>query len=147
MRLPAVIGGLAARDQSAGAGRQRGQREAVAREPEHRDTHQRPHLLERPGRLFLDGDQGGQLLPEWHSRIAQRHGRAEDERDADGTLCDRLVPTGILPESRDRIREHGLELTRILADRDGSPLGVTILSSDMGKLYVALAQAIERIRS
>ena len=32
-------------------------------------------------------------------------------------------------------------------DRDGSPLGVTILSSDMGKLYVALAQAIERIRS
>ena len=26
------------------------------------------------------------------------------------------------------------------------PLGVTILSSDMGKLYVALAQAIERLR-
>jgi hypothetical protein len=37
-------------------------------------------------------------------------------------------------------------LRRILADRDGSPLGVTLLSSDMGKLYVALAQAIERLR-
>ena len=30
--------------------------------------------------------------------------------------------------------------------RDGSALGVTLLSSDMGKLYVALAQAIERLR-
>lgn len=37
-------------------------------------------------------------------------------------------------------------LRRVLADRDGSPLGVTLLSSDMGKLYVALAQAIERLR-
>jgi len=38
-------------------------------------------------------------------------------------------------------------LRAILAQRDGSPLGVTLLSSDMGKLYVALAQAIERLRS
>ena len=37
-------------------------------------------------------------------------------------------------------------LRSILAQRDGSPLGVTLLSSDMGKLYVALAQAIERLR-
>ena len=37
-------------------------------------------------------------------------------------------------------------LRAILAQRDGSPLGVTLLSSDMGKLYVALAQAIERLR-
>ena len=37
-------------------------------------------------------------------------------------------------------------LRRVLADRDGSSLGITILSSDMGKLYVALAQAIERLR-
>jgi hypothetical protein len=35
----------------------------------------------------------------------------------------------------------------ILSQRDGSPLGVTLLSSDMGKLYVALAQAIERLRT
>ena len=38
-------------------------------------------------------------------------------------------------------------LRGILAERDGSPLGVTLLSSDMGKLYVALAQAIERLRT
>ncbi len=37
-------------------------------------------------------------------------------------------------------------LRTILAQRDGSPLGVTLLSSDMGKLYVVLAQAIERLR-
>ncbi|MGR6328077.1 hypothetical protein ACU5AX_03325 [Sphingomonas sp. XXL09] len=37
-------------------------------------------------------------------------------------------------------------LRTILTQRDGSPLGVTLLSSDMGKLYVALAQAIERLR-
>ena len=30
--------------------------------------------------------------------------------------------------------------------RDGHALSVTLLSSDMGKLYVALAQAIERLR-
>jgi hypothetical protein len=44
------------------------------------------------------------------------------------------------------IHDFEAMLRRILADRDGSLLGVTILSSDMGKLYVALAQAIERIR-
>lgn len=36
-------------------------------------------------------------------------------------------------------------LRRILASRDGSALAMTVLSSDMGKLYVALAQAIERL--
>ena len=37
-------------------------------------------------------------------------------------------------------------LRTLLSTRDGKALGVTILSSDMGKLYVALAQAIERLR-
>ncbi|MET0373698.1 MAG: hypothetical protein ABW128_05505 [Rhizorhabdus sp.] len=36
-------------------------------------------------------------------------------------------------------------LKRILTSRDGGALAVTMLSSDMGKLYVALAQAIERL--
>lgn len=36
-------------------------------------------------------------------------------------------------------------LRRVLASRDGGALAVTMLSSDMGKLYVALAQAIERL--
>lgn len=55
------------------------------------------------------------------------------------------------PEFREQVNRyiHDFEamLRNILATRDGSPLGVTILSSDMGKLYVALAQAIERLRS
>lgn len=51
---------------------------------------------------------------------------------------------------RDQVNRyiHDFEsmLRTILTQRDGSPLGVTLLSSDMGKLYVALAQAIERLR-
>jgi hypothetical protein len=54
------------------------------------------------------------------------------------------------PEFREQVNRyiHDFEsmLRRILADREGNVLGVTILSSDMGKLYVALAQAIERLR-
>jgi hypothetical protein len=38
-------------------------------------------------------------------------------------------------------------LRQVLSTRDGHALGVTLLSSDMGKLYVALAQGIERLRS
>jgi hypothetical protein len=45
------------------------------------------------------------------------------------------------------IHDFEAMLRQILGLRDGSPLGVTLLSSDMGKLYVALAQAIERLRA
>jgi hypothetical protein len=38
-------------------------------------------------------------------------------------------------------------LRHILTLRDGSQLGMTLISSDMGKLYVVLAQAIERLRT
>ncbi|WP_156679212.1 hypothetical protein [Sphingomonas profundi] len=52
---------------------------------------------------------------------------------------------------RDQVNRyiHDFEamLRHILATRDGSLLGVTLLSADMGKLYVALAQAIERLRT
>jgi hypothetical protein len=55
------------------------------------------------------------------------------------------------PEFRDQVNRyiHDFEamLRRLLIDPDGSALSVTILSSDMGKLYVALAQAIERFRN
>lgn len=37
-------------------------------------------------------------------------------------------------------------LRQVLSTRDGHALGVTLLSSDMGKLYVALAQSVERLR-
>ena len=55
------------------------------------------------------------------------------------------------PEFREQVNRyvHDFEamLRRTLADQDGSALSVTLLSSDMGKLYVALAQAIERLRT
>lgn len=54
------------------------------------------------------------------------------------------------PEFREQVNRyiHDFEamLRNTLATRDGSALSVTLLSSDMGKLYVALAQAIERLR-
>lgn len=57
-------------------------------------------------------------------------------------------------ERDDTFREHVSRyihdfeavLRQVLSTRDGNALGVTLLSSDMGKLYVALAQAIERLR-
>lgn len=45
------------------------------------------------------------------------------------------------------IHDFEAMLRGVLAQRDGAAIGVTLLSSDMGKLYVALAQAIERLRT
>jgi predicted transcriptional regulator len=54
------------------------------------------------------------------------------------------------PEFREHVNRyiHDFEamLRIILSARDGNALAVAVLSSDMGKLYVALAQAIERLR-
>lgn len=44
------------------------------------------------------------------------------------------------------INDFEAMLRRVLADGDGNALAVTLLSSDMGKLYVALAQAIQHLR-
>tara|TARA_R110000824_G_scaffold27038_10_gene92333 strand:- start:2597 stop:4933 length:2337 start_codon:yes stop_codon:yes gene_type:complete len=57
--------------------------------------------------------------------------------------------------ANDEFREHvnryihdfEAMLRGVLATRDGSAVSVTLLSSDVGKLYVALAQAIERLRN
>ncbi len=55
------------------------------------------------------------------------------------------------PEFRDSVRRyiHDFEamMRRILRDRDGSALSIALLSSDVGKLYVALAQATDRLRT
>ena len=45
------------------------------------------------------------------------------------------------------IHDFEAMLRSVLSTRDGHALAVTLLSSDMGKLYVALAQAIERLRN
>ncbi len=45
------------------------------------------------------------------------------------------------------IHDYEAMLRNVMSTRDGTPLSVALLSSDTGKLYVALAQAIERLRS
>ncbi|MEL7444999.1 MAG: ATPase [Pseudomonadota bacterium] len=62
---------------------------------------------------------------------------------------------GDLYEHDDKFRDnvnryiHDFEamLRTMLSTRDGNALGVTVLGSDVGKLYVVLAQAIERFRN
>jgi hypothetical protein len=86
---------------------------------------------------YLKGDRGVftrravRLLDSGEAREIQRHYEEE-------------------PDFRDQVNRyvHDFEamLRRVLADKDGTTLGVTLLSSDMGKLYVALSQAIERSR-
>lgn len=53
-------------------------------------------------------------------------------------------------EFRDQVNRyiHDFEalLRRVMTTREGTPIATTMLSSDTGKLYVALAQAIERLR-
>ncbi|ARU15713.1 hypothetical protein [Croceicoccus marinus] len=44
------------------------------------------------------------------------------------------------------IHDFEAMLRNLLSTREGNSLAVTVLSSDMGKLYVALAQSIERLR-
>jgi hypothetical protein len=44
------------------------------------------------------------------------------------------------------IHDFEAMLRSVLSTRDGHALGVTLLSSDPGKLYVALAQSIDRLR-
>jgi hypothetical protein len=44
------------------------------------------------------------------------------------------------------IHDFEAMLRRVLAERDGGMIAVTLMSSDMGKLYAALADAIERRR-
>ena len=44
------------------------------------------------------------------------------------------------------IHDFEAMLRALLSTRDGNALSVTMLSSDMGKLYVILAQALERLR-
>ncbi len=55
------------------------------------------------------------------------------------------------PDFREHVNRyvHDFEglLRTVMAAKEGSTLALTMVSSDIGKLYVALAQAIERLRS
>ncbi|WP_380787407.1 hypothetical protein [Sphingomonas sp. R86521] len=96
-----------------------------------------PEVSDSAWAAYLKGDRGVftrravRILDAAEARDIARY---YDENDAFREMVNRYI--------------HDFEtmLRSILAQRDGSPLGVTLLSSDMGKLYVAMAQAIERLR-
>ncbi len=85
---------------------------------------------------YLNGDHGA------FTRTAVRLLRQEET-----ALVARLYNgDGAFREHVNRyIHDFEALLRRVLQSRDGGALAVTMLSSDMGKLYVALAQAIERL--
>ena len=87
-------------------------------------------------KAYLHGDHGA------FTRTAVRLLRAEEASRVQ-RLCENNLA---FRQHVDRyIRDFEALLRRVLASRDGGALAVTILSSDMGKLYVALAQATERL--
>ncbi len=96
-----------------------------------------PEVADSAWAAYLKGDRGV------FTRRAVRLLNADDASEVA-----RLYSTD--PAFREQVNRyvHDFEamLRAVLAQRDGSALSVTLLSSDMGKLYVALAQAIERLR-
>jgi hypothetical protein len=69
-----------------------------------------------------------------------------DRQDAQA-IVQRYNEDGEFREQVNRyIHDFEALLRRVMATRDGTPIATTMLSSDAGKLYVALAQAIERLR-
>jgi hypothetical protein len=86
---------------------------------------------------YLKGDRGAftrravRLLESGEAREIHRHYEEE-------------------PDFRDQVNRYIADfetmLRAVLAGQGGNALSITLLSSDMGKLYVALAQAIDRLR-
>ena len=96
-----------------------------------------PDVADSAWAAYLKGDRGV------FTRRAVRLLDASEQRDI-AQLYDE--DTAFRDQVNRYIHDFEAMLRTILAQRDGSPLGVTLLSSDMGKLYVAMAQAIERLR-
>jgi predicted Fe-Mo cluster-binding NifX family protein len=69
------------------------------------------------------------------------------ERTEAQAIAQRYNEDGEFREQVNRyIHDFEALLRRVMATREGTALATTMLSSDAGKLYVALAQAIERLR-
>jgi len=94
-------------------------------------------VTELSWKSYLSGDRG------IFSRRAVKLLSGGDARD----ISKRFGEDG---EFRDAVRRyiHDFEamMRRVGADREANALSMTLLSSDIGKLYVALAQATERLR-
>ena len=69
------------------------------------------------------------------------------ERAEAGAIAERYSQDEAFAELVNRyIHDFEALIRRVMATRDGEAIATTMLSSDAGKLYVALAQAIERLR-
>jgi hypothetical protein len=87
---------------------------------------------------YLRGDRG---------IFTRRAVRLLDNQQA-RAVADIYAEDGEFRETVNRyIHDFEALLRSVLSTRDGNALAVTLLSSDVGKLYVALAQAIERLRN
>lgn len=87
---------------------------------------------------YLRGDRG---------IFTRRAVRLLDSQEARG-VSDIYEADGDFRETVNRyIHDFEAMLRSVLSTRDGNAMAVTLLSADMGKLYVALAQAIERLRN
>ncbi len=87
---------------------------------------------------YLKGDRG---------IFTRRAVRLLDGREAKEVLAEYEHNSTFREHVNRYIHDFESMLRNVLATRDGSAVSVTLLSSDIGKLYVALAQAIERLRS
>jgi hypothetical protein len=87
---------------------------------------------------YLKGDRG---------IFTRRAVRLLDGREAKEVLAEYEHNAAFREHVNRYIHDFESMLRNVLATRDGSAVSVTLLSSDIGKLYVALAQAIERLRS
>jgi hypothetical protein len=80
-----------------------------------------------------------------HGRFTRRAVRLLDAGDADRIAGLHDGDAAFREAVDNYLHDFELLLREVLATRAGNPLAVTLLSSDMGKLYVALAQATERL--
>jgi hypothetical protein len=88
-------------------------------------------------KAYLRGDRG---------IFTRRAVRLLDRAEANAVV-QRYHEDGEFHEQVNRyIHDFEALIRRVMATREGTPIATTMLSSDTGKLYVALAQAIERLR-
>jgi uncharacterized protein YecE (DUF72 family) len=86
---------------------------------------------------YLRGDRG---------IFARRAVRLLDTSEARNVLSEYESNAEFREHVNRYIHDFEAMLRFVLSTREGNTVGVTLLSSDIGKLYVALAQAIDRLR-
>jgi hypothetical protein len=94
-------------------------------------------ITDEQWKAYLRGDRG---------IFTRRAVRLLDRAEA-GAVAARYHEDADFHEQVNRyIHDFEALLRRVMNTREGTPIATTMLSSDAGKLYVALAQAIERLR-